>query len=86
MSNYASGKREAHLAHCRSRRDTASDGLEQAIDVLCTGPLLVRENIAADLSLFALDEADIGSHAILGEGFRELIRNESIAVQTSELQ
>lgn len=45
---------------------------QDPVDVARTTPLLVCENVAADLLLLALDELDVGEHAVCLVPLREL--------------
>ena len=47
--------------------------------------LLVREHVRADLALPALDELDVGLHALSLEGLGEEVADVGVRVETSEL-
>ena len=42
-----------------------SDGLEEVVGVVGSRPLLVREDVGANLALLALDDLDVGLHSVL---------------------
>ena len=47
--------------------------------------LLRREHVRANLTFPALDEFDVGLHALLREGFREEVRDVAVRVQATKL-
>lgn len=49
-----------------------------------SGPFLMSQNVASLVGLGALDKFNVCFHAILREGFRKLVRDVGVRVETSE--
>lgn len=52
------------LASARSARRAGGHACQYPVHVVCAAPFLVREDVAAELLLLALDELDVREHAV----------------------
>lgn len=53
------------FTHSRGRRHTAGDHLQHVVDVVCSTPLLVKDDIDAVLYFWLLYEIAVGFHTLL---------------------
>lgn len=72
------------LAHGAGGADAAGDHLLQVVDVIRAAPLLVADDVDAELHLGLLDELAVGAHALGGVGAGEAVRGEGGGVQPRE--
>ena len=70
--------------HGRRRRDTSRRHIDHLIDEFGTGPLLVRQELHLLFALLALNLFDVGDHAAVSKGARQLGDDESVAVETGQ--
>jgi len=54
-------------SHSSSGRNTAGDGLEQVVHIISSTPLLVGEDVTANVAFLTLDELDVSFHTLRGE-------------------
>lgn len=74
------------LTHSSRRRNAASNSLDEIVGVIGAAPLLMSEDVAADLAFLALDQLHIRLHSLLGKRFCEQIANVCVGVKTTKLK
>lgn len=72
------------LTHTLAAAAAALDRSKDAIHVRRATPLLVREDIDAELFLAGLDETHIREHALVLERTRQLRRDRGVGVQAGQ--
>lgn len=77
-------KTKLTFLHGCSGRNTTSDGLEQLVVVVGSGPVLVCKRLDAMLPLLALDALHISEHAACGVVPGECIHHQCVGVEASQ--
>lgn len=72
------------LAHALAAAASALDRAEDAVHVGCAAPLLVGENVDAELLFTRLDEADVGEHTLVLECAGQLGGDGGVGVEAGQ--
>ena len=72
------------LTHSSGTADTTADHLQHVVNIVGTAPLLVSDDVHAELHLGLLDQLAVGAHALVREGAGELVRDEGGGVQARQ--